>query len=56
MNKVVILFGLLLLANSLYTSSYFAKKGFNVKDKIIDNSDIPSLSIETQCNDVNLTG
>lgn len=32
MAKIVLLLGLLVLANSLYTSSYWTKKGFNVKD------------------------
>lgn len=36
MRKIVLLFGLLLLANTLYTSSYWAKKGSNVKDGILE--------------------
>ena len=54
MNKAIVILGLLLVANSLYTSSYFAKKGFNVKDNIVDTSDIPFLTMSTQCNEVNL--
>lgn len=34
MRKIVLLLGFLLLANSLYTSSYWTKKGFNVKDGV----------------------
>ncbi len=47
MNKLIVILGLILLANSLYTSSYFAKNGFNVKDNIIDDSDVPSITVNT---------
>ena len=47
MKKIILILGLLLLANSLYTSSYFTKKGFNVKDGIIDDSNTPSITINT---------
>ena len=56
MNKLVLLLTILVLSASLYTSSFFTKKGMDVKDGNIDNSDIPSITINTQCNDVNLSG
>ena len=35
MNKIVILLGLLVLSQSLYTSSYWAKKGIDTTDGIL---------------------
>ena len=45
---------LVLTASSLYTSSYWAKKGIDTTDGILDHS-APSITINTVCNEVNLT-
>lgn len=54
MIRQLLLATLVLTASSLYTSSYWAKKGINTTDGILDNS-APSISIDTVCNEVNLT-
>lgn len=54
MIRQLLLATLVLTASSLYTSSYWAKKGINTKDGILDNS-APSITIDTVCNEVNLS-
>ena len=54
MNKLILLLAFATLAFTLYPSSYFTTKGINVKDGILDDSETPSLTVSTQCNDVNL--
>jgi hypothetical protein len=54
MKALTLLLCLLVFTNSLYTSSYWSKKGINVEDGIIDVSEIPSISIDTVCNNVDL--
>lgn len=54
MIRAVLFLSLLLLANSLYTSSYWAKKGINTADGVLQDG-APSLTIDTVCNEVNLT-
>ena len=54
MNKLILLVAITAVASALYPSSYFTRKGVNVKDGILDDSETPSLSVSTQCNDVNL--
>lgn len=56
MKKIILLLTALVLSTSLYTSSYFTKKGINVRDGILDDEDTPTITINTQCNDVNLSG
>lgn len=55
MKRIVLIFALTLLATSLYTSSYWAKKGFNVKDGQWEKKSTTSINIDTVCNEVNLT-
>lgn len=38
MNKLICLLGLLVLGNCLWTSSYWAKQGINVKDGVWEES------------------
>lgn len=56
MNKIFILFAAILIAtNSIYTSKYWAKKGFDVKDGKISHENISSVQVDTTCNQIDLT-
>ena len=55
MIKYLLLAALALSASCLYTSSYWANRGINVRDGIL-NETAPSITINTVCNEVNLTG
>eukprot|EP00178_Gracilaria_changii_P007598 TRINITY_DN23937_c0_g1_i1.p1 TRINITY_DN23937_c0_g1~~TRINITY_DN23937_c0_g1_i1.p1 ORF type:complete len:135 (-),score=12.88 TRINITY_DN23937_c0_g1_i1:210-614(-) len=56
MSKTIfVLAAILVVASSLYTSKYWEKKGFNVKDKIISDADTPFVQLDTTCNEINLT-
>lgn len=46
---------LILSVASIYPSSFWANKGIDIKDGVLDNS-APSITIDTVCNEVNLTG
>lgn len=55
MNKtILILASILIVASSVYTSKYWEKKGFNVKDGIISDQDTPIVQIETTCSEIDL--
>ena len=55
MIRALLLIGLVLMANSLYTSSFWAKKGIDTTDGVLQDG-APSISIDTVCNEVNLSG
>jgi hypothetical protein len=54
--NIILLLGLVLVANSLYTSSFWTKQGINVKDQVFTEAN-PNLSfnVPSSCSDVNLT-
>ena len=54
-NSLFVLLVLTVVNSSLYTSSHWTKKGFNLKDGIFDESRTKSLFIGTSCKAVNLT-
>lgn len=54
MYKFILILGLLLVAQSLYTSKYFEKLGFNVKDGVFNKTKEPNAVIGTMCNKVDL--
>ena len=56
MRKIILLLSIILVVSSLYTSSYWSKKGFDVKDWKWEEKSTKSITIDTVCNDVNLTG
>ena len=56
MIRPLLLFALVLLSHSLYTSSYWTKKGIDVRDGILQDEQTPSINIDTVCNEVNLSG
>jgi hypothetical protein len=54
MKNILILLALITLSCCLHTSSFWTKKGINVKDGIYDKIYNVSLNIPTSCSTVNL--
>lgn len=57
MTKLILgLFALVVISNSLYTSSYWTNKGINVEDGIFPEESNPKeIYLSTSCNDVDLS-
>lgn len=55
-NTLVVLLALAIAASAtLFTSSHWTKKGYNIRDGIPDESRTNAIFVETSCKDVNLT-
>jgi hypothetical protein len=54
MKNIIIFVVCIVLTTSLYTSSFWEKQGFNVKDGQFENVYKDSLKVSTQCNEVPL--